>query len=126
MKILHNLLKGVSLTGALFVFQACYGMPGPPVYEEPGEAPMAFSLVSQETGAPIEGVRILGSMAGQGEVSQLGVTGADGKCQVTIPYVRNQEGPVLSFEDSNGLYFGRDTSLTDLREREIVVKLNPR
>jgi len=27
MKWLHNLLKGISLTGALFVFQACYGTP---------------------------------------------------------------------------------------------------
>ena len=27
MKWLHNLLKGISLTAALFVFQACYGTP---------------------------------------------------------------------------------------------------
>ena len=27
MKWLHNLLKGMSLTAALFVFQACYGTP---------------------------------------------------------------------------------------------------
>lgn len=27
MKWLHNLLKGLSLTAALFVFQACYGTP---------------------------------------------------------------------------------------------------
>ena len=27
MKWLRNLLKGISLTGALFVFQACYGTP---------------------------------------------------------------------------------------------------
>ena len=26
-KILRTILKGVSLTGALFVFQACYGTP---------------------------------------------------------------------------------------------------
>ncbi len=34
-KWLHRLLKGASLTGALFVFQACYGTPpGPLDYEE--------------------------------------------------------------------------------------------
>lgn len=27
MKWLHNLLKGLSLTACLFVFQACYGTP---------------------------------------------------------------------------------------------------
>ena len=32
MKWLHNLLKGVSLTACLFVFQACYGTP--PGYPE--------------------------------------------------------------------------------------------
>ena len=32
MKWLHNLLKGMSLTAALFVFQACYGTP--PGYPE--------------------------------------------------------------------------------------------
>ena len=32
MKWLHNLLKGVSLTACLFVFQACYGPP--PGYPE--------------------------------------------------------------------------------------------
>ncbi len=29
-KWFRNLLKGISLTGALFVFQACYGTPQPP------------------------------------------------------------------------------------------------
>ena len=32
MKWLHNLLKGLSLTACLFVFQACYGTP--PGYPE--------------------------------------------------------------------------------------------
>ena len=34
MRWLHNLLKGASLTGALFVFQACYGTPEAPPFEE--------------------------------------------------------------------------------------------
>ena len=29
MKWIRNILKGVSLTAALFVFQACYGTPAP-------------------------------------------------------------------------------------------------
>ena len=33
-KWFRNLLKGISLTGALFVFQACYGTPQPPELEE--------------------------------------------------------------------------------------------
>jgi len=36
MKWLHKLLKGMSLTAALFVFQACYGTPAgyPDAWEE--------------------------------------------------------------------------------------------
>ncbi len=45
MKWLHNILKGASLTGALFVFQACYGIPQPALWEESGTASMSFSLV---------------------------------------------------------------------------------
>ena len=39
MKWLHKLLKGLSLTAALFVFQACYGTPPgyPEAWEEPVE-----------------------------------------------------------------------------------------
>jgi len=129
MKILHNLLKGVSLTGALFVFQACYGMPNAPLYDERGLAPMSFSVVSQATGAPVEGIRILSSVSTFHEYiqpSELGVTGADGKCKVNIPYSRNVDGPFLRFEDSDGHYVVKDTTLADLREREIVIRLNPR
>jgi hypothetical protein len=129
MKILHNILKGISLTGALFVFQACYGMPGPPVYDEPGEAPLAFSLVSAQTGAPLEGIHIIASTSQFGADNPgtvLGTTGADGCCTVTIPYSRDMEGPYIRFVDDQNIFSQKDTSLTDLREREIIVKMDPR
>ena len=96
MKWLHNILRGFSLTGALFVFQACYGMPEPPLYEEGGEAPMSFSVVSRTTGEPVEGVMVKGSAMGRNNLSPLGITGADG-----------------------------NTMLTDLRERDILIKMDP-
>lgn len=120
MKWLHNLLKGASLTGALFVFQACYGIPQAPIYEEHGIAPMSFSLVDHTTGTPIEGIRV----KLKDSVQELGVTDAAGRCQVEIPYRRNQEGPYLTFEDSQSRYMPKDTTLADLRERNIVVKMD--
>lgn len=48
-KVIRNILKGASLTGALFVFQACYGTPPSGVIEtmpEPNE-------VSVTTGADV-------------------------------------------------------------------------
>lgn len=126
MKFLHNLLKGASLTGALFVFQACYGMPQSPLDIDGGEAPMSFSLVSRATGEPLEGIRIKGGTWERSrEVEELGVTDADGRCRVAIPYYRNLEGPFLRFEDPQGAFLVKDTTLADLRDREIVIKLDP-
>ena len=126
MKILHNLLKGASLTGALFVFQACYGMPQPDIYGESGLAPMSFSLVSRATGEPLEGIQVKGGSMKRdmdGE-NALGTTGADGRCRVEIPYLRHLEGPYLRFEDPNGHFVAKDTTLADLRDRDIVIKLD--
>ena len=124
MKWLHNLLKGVSLTGALFAFQACYGVPEPPIYWEQGEAPMNFSVVSHATGNPIKGVHVRGGVNKECK-EELGITGDDGKCHVMIPYVRNSDGPFITFEDSQSKFVMKDTTLADLREREILIKLDP-
>ena len=127
MKWLRDILKGASLTGALFVFQACYGIPEPPLYEEAGEAPMSFSLVSKSTGEPLEGISI-GSNATinrkEGMI-RMGVTDAQGKCKVNIPYRRNLEGPFVFFEDPEGRFSDKDTVLLDLRERDILIKMDP-
>ena len=127
MKWLRDRLKGASLTGALFVFQACYGIPEPPLYEEAGEAPMSFSLVSKSTGEPLEGISI-GSNATinrkEGMI-RMGVTDAQGKCKVNIPYRRNLEGPFVFFEDPEGRFSDKDTVLLDLRERDILIKMDP-
>ena len=123
-KILHNLLKGASLTTALFIFQACYGIAQP--YWEPGEAPMRFSLVSRTTGEPLKGILVKGAASeGNAAYQELGITDETGRCQVTIPYLRNEKGPFLRFEDPDGKMAPKDTSLADLREREIVIQLNP-
>ena len=126
MKWLHNLLKGASLTTALFVFQACYGVPQPALYEDGGMAPMDFSLVSNETGEPLKGVLIKGKGDSRwGEYIELGFTDADGRCHVEIPYSRNLEGPFLRFE-AEEKYAPKDTALADLREREIVIRMLPK
>ncbi|MBO4558381.1 MAG: hypothetical protein J5693_07220 [Bacteroidales bacterium] len=124
MKWLHNLLKASTLTTALFIFQACYGTPQKP-YWEIGEAPMTFSLVDRTSGAPLEGISIkAGISAGELPV-EIGVTGADGRCSVSIPYERNTIGPALNFQDPDGNYMPKDTVLADLREREVLIELTP-
>ena len=122
MKWLHTLLKGATLSTALFIFQACYGMPQG--LEEPGEARMKFTVISNLNGDPIEGVRILGSAVNPEHLSELGTTGADGHCDVMIPYFRNEMGPFLRFEDPSGNYAAKDTTFADLRYRDILIGLD--
>lgn len=124
MKWLHHLLKGASLSTALFVFQACYGVPQP-LYDEDGMAPMHFSCISSETGAPLEGIQVRGKEWKDGDYRLLGVTDAEGKCKVEIPYLRNRPGPYLHFEDAAGHHIAKDTTLADLRDRDIVIKMIP-
>ena len=124
MKWLHNLLKGASLTGALFVFQACYGTPYDARYDTPGMAPMTFTLVDHATGKPLEGIHVQGKEVSRGSFQNLGITGTDGTCRVQIPYLKNQEGPFLRFEDTQGNFVVKDTTLADLRDRNILVKLD--
>jgi hypothetical protein len=126
MKWLHNLLKGFSLTGALFVFQACYGTPDAPLYEEGGYAPMSFSVVSHATGEPLKGIKVLSASSSRYyDKEEVGVTGEDGRCRVRLYYRRNFEGPFLSFEDPEVKFETKDTTLADLQDRLVVIKLDP-
>lgn len=120
MKWLRNILKGSTLATALFIFQACYGTPQGPLYEY-GTAPMSFTLCSASTGEPLEGIHITVSVYEAPQ--EIGVTASDGHCQVEIPYVKNELGPYLSFQDPDGRFASKDTMLADLRERDIVIKL---
>jgi len=52
MKWLHNLLKGISLTGALFVFQACYGTPQTTPPEGQEVDPISLTTDTKDLDAP--------------------------------------------------------------------------
>jgi hypothetical protein len=126
MKWLHNLLKGASLTGALFVFQACYGMPQNALEAEEGFAPMSFSVFDRSTNQPLQGIKVMGqpTNGGSQNYQELGTTDANGRCKVNIPYRRNIEGPFIRIEDPDGLHATKDTVLYDLYEHDIAIKLN--
>ena len=120
MKLFRNILKGSTLATALFIYQACYGIPQGPLYEY-GMAPMSFSIISASDGQPISGIKI--GVKSDGGMQEIGVTGDDGRCKVDIPYFRNALGPYLSFYAPDGRFADKDTMLADLREREIVIKM---
>ena len=53
MKWLRNILKGISLSSALFVFQACYGTP-----QWLNDVEVKFKLVSSTDNTPLKDVEI--------------------------------------------------------------------
>ena len=53
MKWIRRALKGISLTAAMFVFQACYG-----TMNDYYESQITFRVVADDTGEPLQGVDI--------------------------------------------------------------------
>ncbi len=53
MKWIRRTLKGISLTAAMFVFQACYG-----TWDDYYDAPIEFRVLSYETGQPLQGIEV--------------------------------------------------------------------
>jgi len=111
--IKHNwrrkLLGGLSLTSALFIFQACYGTPqnmGLDIFIE-------GQVISLNTKMPIKGIRVSIENKFQYEF-----TDTDGKFSF---YTETAKSYKIIFEDidtyENGSFFGRDTTLTGINER---------
>lgn len=106
--VIRKIIGGLSLTSAMFVFQACYGTP-----QDFGlDLLIEGQVKSKTSGLPIKGVKV--SVA---ENMQYELTDEEGKFSF---YTEMLEGLTLQFQDvdsiQNGLYAGRDTVLTDLSE----------
>ncbi len=104
--VIRKIIGGLSLTSAMFVFQACYGTP-----QDFGlDLLIEGQVKSKTSGLPIKGVKV--SVA---ENMQYEMTDEDGKFSF---YTEMLEGLTLKFQDidstQNGLYTDRDTVLTDL------------
>lgn len=102
-------MGGLSLTSALFIFQACYGTPqnmGLDIFIE-------GQVISRNTRMPIKGIRVSVE-----DKLQYEFTGIDGKFSF---YTETANSYKIIFEDidtsENGSFFGRDTILTGINER---------
>ena len=102
----RKLLGGLSLTSALFIFQACYGTPqdfGLDVFIE-------GQVKSKTTNTPIKGIKV--SVA---DKMQYEFTNAEGKFSL---YTETAASYKIKFEDidsnQNGSFFDRDTLLGNI------------
>jgi CarboxypepD_reg-like domain len=102
----RKLLGGLSLTSALFIFQACYGTP-----QDMGlDVLIEGQVKSEKTSLPVKGIKV--SVA---DKMQLEYTNEDGKFSL---YTETAGSYKIKFEDidsnQNGLFVGRDTLLTNI------------
>lgn len=108
-KIIKKIFGGLSLTTAMFVFQACYGTP-----QDFGADLFVEGLVkSKSTGLPIKGIKVSNA-----DLPQYIYTGEDGSFSF---YTESSEGCKLKFEDwdsdLNGSFTGKDTTLINPGKR---------
>jgi putative lipoprotein (rSAM/lipoprotein system) len=107
-KLMRKLLGGMSLTTALFVFQACYG--GPQDYGL--DLLLEGQVKSNTTGLPITGIRVYVENS-----HQYILTDGEGKFSF---YTEGNENLTVKFEDidsdQNGLYENKDTVITNAGE----------
>ena len=102
----RKLLGGLSLTSALFIFQACYGTPhdfGLDIFIE-------GQVKSLKTNIPVNGIKV--SVA---DKMQFEYTNEDGKFSF---YTETADSYKIKFEDTdsnqNGIFVGKDTLLTNI------------
>lgn len=119
MKGLRTILKGLSLTTALFVFQACYGTPYG--YNEYG---VSFKVISAETDKPLEGVDIQTRPAEfpDSDWRFCAITDQTGYAEGYIG-LADFENPEFLFTLEGSEYAVKDTIITDFKGRLIVIKL---
>jgi hypothetical protein len=105
---IRKIVGGLSLTSAMFVFQACYGTP-----QDFGLDLLIEGQVKAKTsGLPIKGIKV--SIANN---MQYEITDEEGKFSF---YTGMIEGLTIQFQDidaiQNGLYYDKDTVLTKYGE----------
>lgn len=124
MNIIRNLLKGISLTAAMFVFQACYGT-NEGWYVENN---MTFHVVSAEDGSPMPHVKIRSQLQ-VGDTNQewylLGYTNDEGIASVWVDYNYSENSQILfRFVADNPDYAVKDTLINNDYHHDIKIVLS--
>ena len=122
MKWIRNILKGVSLTAAMFVFQACYGP-----MEDYYDTKVTFHVVAEDTGEPLQDVRIWAQELNYSDSADIGnqrniAEYTDGNGFATVwTYA---EIIRYSFEDKDSLYVPVDTIINPAKYDTVEIVLH--
>ena len=104
-KQIRAIVGGVSFTTALFVFQACYGMP----QDMQDDIFLEGKVISRTNGLPVKGIKV------ESDINEhFGITDSQGEFSFYTPWAPSLR---LTIEDtdpgSDGDYLSKDTVLVD-------------
>lgn len=109
---IRKIIGGLSLTSAMFIFQACYGTP----QDFGADLLIEGQVKSKTSGLPIKGIKV--SVA---DSLQYELTDEEGKFSF---YTEKLEDLTLQFQDidstQNRFYINKDTVLTDLDQKKYL------
>ncbi len=115
-KWIRKILGGLSLTSALFVFQACYGTP----QDFALDALLEGHVKSSETGHPIKGIRVMVD-----RTKQFQLTDENGQFSFYTSLFENEK---IRFEDVDGTenasFFSKDTLVRDMGTDKLTLNVN--
>ena len=110
---IRTFIGGLSFTTALFVFQACYGMP----QDMQDDVFIEGKVVSVATGMPVKGIKVESKL-----YEHFGITDSLGKFAFYTPWTDSLRLTIEDTDpDSDGAYLSKDTVLVD---PEVEVFLN--
>ncbi|MBP5542084.1 MAG: hypothetical protein J6X88_10615 [Bacteroidales bacterium] len=107
MRLLRKILGGISLTAAMFVFQACYGI------EEP-TYPIQFRVTAADDGSPLANIKIESqTQSGSGHEYNWFERGRTDSAGVSTVWMneRNILPTKFRFSDDDSLYVSKDSVL---------------
>jgi hypothetical protein len=111
---IRTIIGGLSFTSALFVFQACYGMP----QDWQDDVFIEGKVVSQSTNLPVEGIKVKSD-----HYEHFGITDSLGEFSFYTPWIDTLK---LTIDDtdpeSNGNYAPKDSVLVD-PERHVFLNI---
>ena len=102
-KRVRNLLGGLSFTAALFVFQACYGMP----QDMQDDVFIEGKIVSSKTNLPLNGIKVATELS-----AQYGITDSFGEFAFYASWADSLKLSIMDTDHrSDGSYLSKDTVL---------------
>ena len=122
MNWIRKILKGISFTAVMFVFQACYG-----TMDDYYDTKVTFHVVAEDTGEPLQDVRIWAQELNYSDSSDIGNQSylADHTNENGLATIWTYDNIIrYSFVDKDSLYIPVDTVINPAKYDTVDIVLH--